>query len=390
MSDRKQRQTLKEYCIQNDRLELLCQWHPVKNGALTPSDVSTGASRKVWWIDEHGHEWEQNLYTRCALRRGCPVCAGRVVLPGFNDLDSKNPALAAQWHPTKNGQLTPQEVSTGSSRKVWWICEKGHEWQATIASRSAGAGCPVCANRRIIPGENDFATTNPELAAQWHPTKNGALTPQIISHGYDRKVWWLCSRGHEWRASPTTRVKMGAECPICSNYLALAGYNDLATTHPLVAAQWHPTKNGTLTPQQIVAGSNRSVWWQCHLGHEWCAKVVDRTRGTNGCPFCSNQKVLKGFNDLSTTHPNIAAQWHPVLNGTLTPDMVTAGSARRVWWLCAEGHVWRTAVYNRAGRNKQTGCPVCAGNVKVQYRQKYYAESFNVNPIPMSLQEAQE
>lgn len=388
MIEKSKRQTLREYCIENGRLELLCQWHPVKNGDQTPDNVLAGSNRKFWWMDELGHEWEQSLYNRCARRSGCPICAGRVILPGFNDLASKNPELAVQWHPNKNGSLTPQEVRPGSSRKVWWLCEKGHEWQATIASRSSGTGCPVCANRKIIPGENDLATTHPALAAQWHPSKNGTLTPEKISHGYDRKVWWICSKGHEWRASPTTRVKMGAECPICSNYFALTGYNDLATTHPGIASQWHPTKNGSLTPQEIVAGSNRSVWWQCSLGHEWCAKVVDRTRGTNGCPYCANQKVLKGFNDLATTHPRIAAQWYPTLNGKLTPEMVTAGSTHKVWWICPEGHVWRTAVYNRAGRNKQTGCPVCAGNVRAKYRQRYYKDCFAENSDRTSSQEA--
>lgn len=318
MIEKSKRQTLREYCIENDRLELLCQWHPVKNGDHTPSNVPVGSNRKFWWMDELGHEWEQGLYNRCARRSGCPICAGRVILPGFNDLASKNPELAVQWHPNKNGSLTPQEVRPGSSRKVWWIC----------------------------------------------------------------------SKGHEWRASPTTRVKMGAECPICSNYFALTGYNDLATTHPGIASQWHPTKNGSLTPQEIVAGSNRSVWWQCSLGHEWCAKVVDRTRGTNGCPYCANQKVLKEFNDLATTHPRIAEQWHPTLNGKLAPQMVTAGSTRKVWWLCPEGHVWRTAVYNRAGRNKQTGCPVCAGNARVKYRQRYYKDCFAKKSERTTSQEA--
>ena len=134
MTEKNKRQTLREYCIENGRLELLCQWHPAKNGDHTPSNVPVGSSRKFWWMDELGHEWEQSLYNRCARCSGCPICAGRVVLPGFNDLASKNPRLAAQWHPTKNGTLTPQEVRPGSSRKVWWLCEKGHEWQATIAS----------------------------------------------------------------------------------------------------------------------------------------------------------------------------------------------------------------------------------------------------------------
>lgn len=222
----------------------------------------------------------------------------------------------------------------------------------------------MCANKKIIAGDNDLATTHPYIAAQWHPTKNGELTPQMISYGYEKNVWWQCRHGHEWKASPATRINAGSGCPVCSNYVVLAGFNDLETVYPDVAKQWHPTKNDSLTPKDVVFGSNKVVWWRCDLGHEWRARIVDRTRNANECPYCSNRKVMKGFNDLATTNPMIAAQWHPELNGKITPEMVTAGSSRRVWWICHEGHVWRTAVCNRAGKNKRTGCPICAGNTK--------------------------
>ena len=363
--------TLKEYCIRSRRAELLQQWHYAKNDGLTPDAVTCHSRQKVWWIDRLGHEWQQEIYSRTALCRGCPFCAGREVLAGFNDLASTHPALSAQWDQEKNFDLTPQMVTAGNSRKVWWRCEKGHSWQATIASRTSGCGCPVCANRRILPGFNDFATTHPALAAEWHPTKNGDLTPQKISYGYDKKVWWRCTNGHKWQAAPKTRVRMGAGCPICANDVAQAGYNDLTTLFPAVAAEWHPTKNGNLTPSQVVSGSHQTVWWRCSLGHEWRAEIVDRTRGTNGCPYCGNKKVLAGFNDLASIEPEIAAEWHPTLNGALTPEMVTAGSNRKVWWLCPEGHVWRTAISNRTNAKKRTGCPVCAGNVSQKHRHLY-------------------
>lgn len=328
-----------------------------KNDGLTPDAVTCHSRQKVWWIDRLGHEWQQEIYSRTALCRGCPFCAGRKVLAGFNDLASTHPALSAQWDWEKNFDLTPQMVMAGNSRKVWWRCEKGHSWQATIASRASGCGCPVCANRKILPGFNDFATTHPALAAEWHPTKNGDLTPQKISYGYDKKVWWLCTNGHEWQAAPKTRVRMGAGCPICANDVAQAGYNDLATLFPTVAAEWYPTKNGNLTPSQVVSGSHQTVWWRCSLGYEWRAEIVDRTRGTNGCPYCGNKKVLAGFNDLASIEPEIAAEWHPTLNGALTPEMVTAGSNRKVWWLCPDGHVWRTAISNRTNAKKRTAAP---------------------------------
>ena len=363
--------TLKEYCIKSRRAELLQQWNNVRNEGLTPEHVTWGSSQKVWWIDCLGHEWQQEIYSRTARRSGCPICSGRKVLAGFNDLATTHPALAAQWDYEKNGVLTPQMVTAGSSRKVWWCCEKSHSWQAVIASRAHGSGCPICANRVILPGFNDLATTHPTLAAEWHPTKNGSLTPQKISYGYDKKIWWQCANGHAWQAAPKTRVRMGAGCPICANDVVLAGYNDLATLFPVIAAQWHPTKNGRLTPAQVVAGSHQTVWWKCPLGHEWRAEIVDRTRGTNGCPYCGNKKVLAGFNDLAALEPQLAAEWHPTLNGALNPQMVTAGSNRKVWWICSEGHVWRTAISNRTNAKKRTGCPVCAGNVSQKHRHLY-------------------
>lgn len=308
--DKKIEMTLQEYCTENNQEALLEQWDAEKNAPLSPETVSASTHKKMWWKDSYGHEWAQPVYSRTVQKRGCPICANRVVLPGFNDL----------------------------------------------------------------------ATTHPVLAAEWNEEKNGDLTPQRISYGYDKKVWWRCSLGHEWKAPPSTRIRMAAGCPICSGYAVQKGYNDLETLYPLVAAEWNYEKNNALTPDQVVAGSNRLVWWRCSLGHEWRAVIVDRTVGTNGCPYCSNRKVLAGFNDLATLEPEIAAQWHPTLNGELLPTQVTAGSSRRIWWVCSEGHVWRTSVANRTNAKKRTGCPVCAGNISKQnalYYQKMAAQSNN-------------
>lgn len=111
--------TLKEYCIRSRRAELLQQWHYAKNDGLTPDAVTCHSRQKVWWIDRLGHEWQQEIYSRTALCRGCPFCAGREVLAGFNDLASTHPALSAQWDMDKNFDLTPQMVMAGNSRKVW-------------------------------------------------------------------------------------------------------------------------------------------------------------------------------------------------------------------------------------------------------------------------------
>ena len=356
------RRTFRDYCMENGKEDLLNEWHPTKNSPLTPDSVTYGSRRKIWWSCPKGHEWQAAMYTRTGSGTGCPYCAGLKVWPGGNDLASERPDLAAQWHPTKNGKLTPDQVVTGSHKAVWWVCEKGHEWRAMVVTRTVGSTCPYCANRALSPGENDLASAHPELIRQWHPTKNGKLTPRDVMSGSRRKVWWRCEYGHEWQAAISSRAA-GAGCPVCAGRSVVAGENDLASRFPEIAAQWHGEKNGILLPESISSCSNQKVWWRCELGHVYAATVSSRTMHGSCCPYCTGKKVLPGFNDLATLEPKIAAQWHPTLNGTLTPEMVTLGSHRKVWWQCPEGHVWKAVVYSRAGPQK-CGCPVCAGKVK--------------------------
>lgn len=90
-----------------------------------------------------------------------------------------------------------------------------------------------------------------------------------------------------------------------------------------------------------------------------------------GCPYCTGRKVVHpGFNDLASKAPAVAAQWHPVLSGGLTPEMVTVSSHRRVWRQCPQGHVWKALVYSRTGEQK-CGCPVCGGSLGGARRARY-------------------
>lgn len=340
-------------------MELLKQWHPVRNAPLTPKDVTYGSSRKVWWRCGKGHEWEAKVYTRTSGESGCPYCAGLKVWIGDNDLASERPDLAAEWHPVKNGRLTPEQVVSQSHKAIWWICEKGHEWRATVKSRAEGCGCPFCANRMVLAGENDLSSMRPDLAAQWHPTKNRKLTPRDVVTRTSRKVWWQCEKGHEWQASIASRAN-GCGCPVCAGKVVIPGENDLATAFPDLVAQWHSVRNGTMRPENVSPYSNRKVWWLCPQGHEYQVMVAARAYRGTGCPYCSGRKVLPAFNDLAVREPIVAAQWHPTLNGTLTPEMVTTGSHRKVWWECPNGHVWKAVIHSRTGVTK-SGCPVCTG-----------------------------
>lgn len=270
--------------------------------------------------------------------------------------------LLQEWDQEKNAPLTPDTVHKGSHQKVWWNCSAGHAWQAEVRSRSGGSRCPYCTRRVLWVGDNDLAAVNPVLAAQWDMEKNGQLKPTDVLSGSERCVRWKCDRGHSWRASILSRSR-GAGCPVCLGKTVVPGENDLTTRFPNLAAQWNTERNGSLRPDQVTSFSNRKVWWQCTLGHEWQAIVAARAVENSGCPYCTGRRVLAGFNDLATLYPTIAAQWDDTRNAGLTPEMVTPGSHKRIWWRCSEGHVWKTAIYSRTGKQK-CGCPVCAGKTK--------------------------
>lgn len=276
-----------------------------------------------------------------------------------DSLAAQMPALAAQWDLEKNDPLKPEAVFSGSHRKVWWRCAKGHSWQAEIKSRFYGTGCPVCTNREILVGVNDWASRFPAVAAQWDADKNGCAPEQVRSD--DRKrYWWLCEKKHSWQTTIRSRIdtKHPTGCPYCAGRSVLPGENDLQTLRPDIAMEWDAAKNAPLRPCDVTPGSNKAVYWHCKLGHSYRAMIGHRTGRNSGCPYCSGKRVLAGFNDLKTLFPEIAAEWNPSLNGELKPTDVTRGSRRRVWWRCVWGHEWQAVISSRTG-TRPTGCPEC-------------------------------
>ena len=172
-------------------------------------------------------------------------------------------------------------------RKIWWACNKGHEWQATVNSRkSQKRGCPYCSGKAAC-SENCLQTINPELARQWHPRKNGSLTPADVTPYSGKMAWWICERGHEWKAVVGNR-RRGRGCPYCAGR-AVSENTCLQNINPSLAAEWHPEKNGRLTPRDVTPGSGRKVWWRCEKGHEWQAYMHSRSKGFGKCPYCTRR-----------------------------------------------------------------------------------------------------
>jgi len=368
-----------------------------------PSGYVAGSNKKKWWKCHLGHQWEATINNRTNVGSGCPYCSGNKVLVGFNDLKTKFPDIAAEadgWDPAL--------VTSGTSKKGKWLCKEGHKYSSSIKSRTiAGSGCPICANKQVQAGINDLATTHPDLAKSAH-----GWDPTTVTYGTTRKFGWLCDEGHSFMAAVAKRVE-GTGCPYCSNSKGLIGFNDLATKFPKLAKEadgWNPseylpgsnkplpwkcekghrwtispnkrTGEGTGCPicsnKKLEVGVNDLLsqfpdiaseadgWdassvlfgerdirdWKCEKGHTWSASVSQRTRVRTGCPYCCNQLLWEGFNDLQTMFPELACEadgWDA--------SKALAGGNQRLKWVCSKGHKWEATMTNRV---RGRGCPECA------------------------------
>ena len=220
--------------------------------------------------------------------------------------------------------------------------------------------------------DNSLAVCYPNIASQWLFEKNDGLTPFLFAKSSDYKAWWRCENGHDYRASISSRTRMKSGCPYCAGKVAIKGKSDLLTLFPDLCNEWDYDKNIGLMPSDVRPGSSKSVWWKCSLGHEYQEKMYNRVgsgrKKALSCPYCSNHRILIGFNDLKTKRPDIAAQWDYDGNRGLknrrgddisTPDKVLETSNYKVSWQCKRGHTWPAVIRTRTGPDS-CGCPYCS------------------------------
>ena len=190
-----------------------------------------------------------------------------------NSLSKVHPELISEWS-DKNYPLTPDNITFGSNKIVWWKGSCGHEWQASVKSRSSGENCPICSGKRVATGINDLATLKPELVKEW--SDKNTLKPTEVTVGSHKKIIWKCKLGHEWEATVKSRTLNGTGCPYCSHNKVLAGFNDLASQYPDIAAEWSE-RNSPLTPDMVNEKSRKNVWWKCkECGYEWKSVIHSR------------------------------------------------------------------------------------------------------------------
>ena len=399
------------------------EWNCEKNGDLTPANVSPYSHKKIWWKCKNGHEWQAAVSKR-TIGQNCPFCSGKKAWQGYNDLSITNPELVSEWDFKKNN--TPIcEYRPMSNKKVWWICDRGHSWEAAICKRVGGEKCPICQGKRILIGFNDLATTQPSLIKEWDYEKNDEITPTEISKGSEKKVWWKCNRNHSWQATIYSRVS-GVGCPRCakevqSSFPEKAIYFYIKKIFPDAISNYRSNQLKTFELDVFIPSLQIGVEYDGDRWHRSIEKdlqknklcselgiVLIRIREPN-CPIlpdnlsvCIHRESKKSGLSITIRHllfeifkvggteyainidldkdsaailelltplekeyslqsknVDFISEWDYQKNGELLPSMLTSGSDKKVWWLCNNAHSYQAAI---SSRTRGTGCPICSGS----------------------------
>lgn len=288
-------------------------------------------------------------------------------------LKEDKPEFYAQLHPTKNDEegIDTSALTMGSTLKVWWKCENGHEWQSKVAGRK---GCPSC--YRIRGG--NIQDNSPYLLARWNHAKNEGIDPATVSLGSRMNLWWVCEKGHDVHNSPRSFVNK-FKCDVClkaKNLGQAKKYenldNRLTNTHPEIAELWDEFRNGALTPMHVRSSRPGTFWWICVKGHAEEHTIRKMLGKREACSECKadngykTKKQLKAMQDLpakpkfdrsliskeawdyiyckdpaesiASLKPYVAERWHHTLNGPRTPENHSAKAHTWVWLRCDYNH----------------------------------------------------
>jgi len=413
-------------------------WHPTKNGETKPNEVAQSSSIKYWFLCKENHEWDTAAYN-ILDGTGCPICSGRVVHID-NCLATVKPEIAKQWHPEKNGDVTPYDVTAHTNKKYWWVCPRGHDYPASPNTRkNALNGCQKCSNelhtsfpeqsiffyiKKIFSNaenrknilidkskriELDIFIPNLNLAIEYDGVfhrnprnqkiderkniflkENGISLvrlrimdlPEVNNHGatvfnlinesyselskgirdlilFIKKNFNLNNEERKLIDSITVDV-VSEQTEILNNYITREKKNNLAYQFPELVSEWHPVKNKNLKPEYFTPYTTKKVWWQCKVNseHEWNTAISNRTLLGNGCKYCAGQVATKET-CLATRYPNISIQWDFKNNKDKTPFSSMPGSSKVVWWICPKEHSYDMPINKKV--RSGLSCPICTG-----------------------------
>lgn len=400
--------------------DLCLEWHPTKNVGKKPSDYSPGSIESVYWLCSLcGNVWEAPIYRRARRHSGCPQCASERstsfpeqaicfylsqttetinrYVENKKEIDIFLPLLKAgveydglAYHKDDDGKVKDgyfkekgikiihvKEIKSGQESKilddlVLYSYKNSDYSNIGVAVKLVFQllGLPsididiekdrnkIRENYITLRKKNSIISKRPELEKEWDYERNGKIRPEFISYSSASICSWICPKGHRYKARVYNRYK-GTGCNICENKVLSIGDNDLLTKYPNLAKEWIPELNDGLLSSKVIAGGHKSWNWECpKCSHVYSAPILKRAKGS-GCPYCSNHKLFKGYNDIAQRYPELVKEWHPTLNGDLKPEDVIDGSERIVWWLCPIcNKPYQARVCNRI---RGTACKRCKG-----------------------------
>ena len=366
----------------DNRPDLSKEWNYKKNYPLTPKDVSVGSKQKVWWICQNGHEWESAIYSRTA-GHGCIYCTRQKTIIGENDLPTTNPELLKEWDYKKNIDIKPENVMSGSNQKVWWICPLGHSWKTTVAKRSGGTGCPHC--------YSEYGTSFPEQAILYYLSKVTEVESRRKVENQEIDIYLpLLNIGFEYDGSYYHENEKSKYKEKRKNLII--EQNDIDLYHIKESDKNYYDK------------SNKIIYCVVDRKYKYLEVVLENiqkiiNKRIEDIDIERDQvdiynlyvKKIKD-NNFTILHPELLKEWDYNRNGELLPESLSAGSNKRVWWICSKcGSSFFTSVGRRIEYSK---CPYCSAKkvnetncleTRFPILVKYWDYNLNESLLPSSV-----
>ncbi len=343
----------KDLIINNQ--EIMKEWHWEKNNSLNifPDQLTCGSSKRVWWKCAQNHSWQTSIGNRIK-GHNCPYCSGRFTIKGTNDLKTINPMLAKEWNYDKNENLKPEDVSFGSSKKVWWKCKYGHEWITSISNRNKKRGCPICSMYRhiSIPEKVIYYYFSQVFSIKENIKINNQMELDIFIPKLNLGIEY---DGRAWHKNIDRDIKKDKFCELNDIKLIRIRENGLPdyNTNSYIIKTQTPDSDLNFMKQVLIDLLN-------YINQTYNLKTtIDFNIDRDYYSILSLVEKFEMENSLSIKFPELLKEWDYNKNGNLNPKMISKGSSKKVWWKCKYGHEWRTAINNRTNDSNKNQCPYC-------------------------------
>lgn len=365
------------FSVAERRPELVDEWDYERNEGKSPYTTDARSTERVWWVcpvGGHGPYEESPLHRTWTSRdpMGCPICSSEAIAREAEeresagkkhkkkDLPSRLPSRVARfWHKARNGVSAKNfDVNDRSVlEERHWTCGS-HFWTATVEWQMQQKNCPFC-DRTVKPGVNDIVTRMPDSVVEWDADKNGGLMPGNVSSFSDSQYWWKCGNGHGWKDSPREH----GGCPVCSGQITNPRGSSIAECGGELVGLFDEEAN-KMTASCVSVDAVSFYTWHCReCGNRWRDAPV-AMRGKPYCPYCADEALQIGLNDVKTKFPQMAIEWK---SKDARPDRVFYKEDRDVEWRCLScGEEWTGNLRERVERSLQegrvAGCPYCDGD----------------------------